>query len=125
MPKRISGCSTSPLVLTRKKASGRVLMMYPADEPDPRKRHLTRFAANMPYLIEFSDRAVRDLEFLYIEKNAAESHAAARWYSNLEKAINTLKLRPGRCSLIPEGASAKGTLRHMLYGKKPHVYRVI
>ena len=79
----------------------------------------------MPYLIEFSDRAVRDLEFLYIEKNAAESHAAARWYNNLEKAINTLKLRPGRCSLIPEGASAKGTLRHMLYGKKPHVYRVI
>ena len=79
----------------------------------------------MPYLIEFSDRAVRDLEFLYIEKNAAESDAAVRWYNNLEKAINTLKLRPGRCSVIPESASAKVTLRHMLYGKKPHVYRVI
>jgi toxin ParE1/3/4 len=79
----------------------------------------------MPYLIEFSDRAVRDLEFLYIEKNTARSHAATKWFNNLEKAINTLKLRPGRCSVIPERPSAKGTLRHMLYGKKPHVYRVI
>jgi toxin ParE1/3/4 len=77
----------------------------------------------MPYLIEFSDRAVRDLEFLYIEKNAAESHAAGT-------TIWSRPLTPSNCapvadSVIPEGASAKATLRHMLYGKKPHAYRVI
>jgi plasmid stabilization system protein ParE len=68
----------------------------------------------MTYLVEFTVRAVRDLEILYVEKNAAESHAAARWYNNLEQAVYALATR-----------RIKRKLRHLLYGKKPHVYRVI
>ena len=44
----------------------------------------------MTYLVEFAARAVRDLEILYVEKNAAESHAAARWYNGLEQAVYAL-----------------------------------
>ena len=55
----------------------------------------------MTYLVEFAARAARDLEILYKEKNAAESHAA------------------------PEARRAKRKLRHLLYGKKPNVDRVI
>jgi hypothetical protein len=44
----------------------------------------------MTYRVELARRAVRDLEILYVEKNAAESHAAARWYNGLEKAVYAL-----------------------------------
>jgi toxin ParE1/3/4 len=79
----------------------------------------------MAYLVEFSARAAHDLEFLYVEKQAAESHAAARWYNGLEEAVNALESYPHRCPLAPEARRLRRKLRHLLYGKKPHVYRVI
>jgi toxin ParE1/3/4 len=79
----------------------------------------------MRYLVEFAPRAVRDLEILYVEKNAAESPAAARWYNELELAVYTLVSYPYRCPVAPEARRMKRKLRNLLYGKKPHVYRVI
>jgi hypothetical protein len=48
---------------------------------------LTGFAANMTYLVEFAAHASRDLEVFYMEKNAADSQVAARWYNGLERAV--------------------------------------
>jgi hypothetical protein len=48
----------------------------------------------MTYLVEFAARAARDLEILYVEKNAAESHAAAHWYNGLEEAVYGLASYP-------------------------------
>jgi toxin ParE1/3/4 len=79
----------------------------------------------MTYLVEFATRAARDLEILYVEKNAAESHAAARWYNGLEQAVDALATYPNRCPVAPEARRAKRKLRNLLYGKNPHVYRVI
>jgi plasmid stabilization system protein ParE len=79
----------------------------------------------MTYIVEFAERAARDLEILYIEKSAAELHAAARWYNGLEQALDALALFPNRYPPAPEAPRAKRKLRHLLYGKKPHVYRVI
>ena len=79
----------------------------------------------MTYIVEFAERAARDLEILYVEKSAAESHAAARWYNGLEQAVDALVLFPNRYPLAPEARRAKRKLRHLLYGKKFHVYRVI
>jgi toxin ParE1/3/4 len=79
----------------------------------------------MTYLVEFADLAVRDLEILYVEKNAAESHAAARWYNGLEQAVYALASYPHRCPVAPEARKLKRKVRHLLYGKKPRVYRVI
>jgi len=79
----------------------------------------------MTYLVEFAARAVRDLEELYVEKNVAESMAAARWYNGLEEAVYALASLPQRCPVAPEARRLKRTLRHLLYGKKPHIYRVI
>jgi hypothetical protein len=74
----------------RKRAFVRVWTTWHMDGPARRVMHSTRFAANMTYLVEFAARAVRDLEILYLEKNAAESHAAARWYNELELAVYAL-----------------------------------
>lgn len=79
----------------------------------------------MTYLVEFAAHAVRDLEFLYLAKNAAESSAAARWFNGLEQAVYGLALHPYRCPVAPEARRAKRKLRHLLYGKRPHVYRVL
>ncbi len=79
----------------------------------------------MAYLVEFAARAARDLEILYVEKNVAESQAAARWYNGLEDAALTLATHPNRCPVAPEARKLKRVLRQGLYGKKPHIYRVI
>lgn len=79
----------------------------------------------MTYLIELAARAARDLEILYVEKNAAESHAAARWYNGLEQAVYALASYPHRCPVAPEARRTKRKLRNLLYGTKPHIYRVI
>jgi toxin ParE1/3/4 len=79
----------------------------------------------MAYRVEFAARAARDLENLYVEKNAAESQAAARWYSGLEEAVYALETHPNRCPVAPESQKLKRKLRHLLYGKKPLSYRVI
>ena len=81
----------------------------------------------MAYHVKFADRAARDLESLYVEKNAAESQAASRWYNGLEAAVYALPTYPHRCAVAREARSSKlrRELRHLVYGKKPHVYRVI
>jgi toxin ParE1/3/4 len=79
----------------------------------------------MAYHVEFAERAARDLETLYVEKNAAESQAASRWYNGLEEAVYALATYPNRCTVAPEGRKLRRELRHLLYGNKPHVYRVI
>jgi mRNA-degrading endonuclease RelE of RelBE toxin-antitoxin system len=79
----------------------------------------------MAYRVEFAARAARDLEILYVEKNAAESHAAARWYNGLEEAIFALTTHPLRRPVAPAAGRIKRNLRQLLCGKKPHVYRVI
>jgi toxin ParE1/3/4 len=79
----------------------------------------------MAYRVEMTARATRDLDYLYQQIHAAESLAAARWYNGLEEAIYTLERFPRRCPVAPEARKAKRPMRHLLYGAKPHVYRVL
>ncbi len=79
----------------------------------------------MTYRVELTLRAERDLEDLYQQIRGAESPAAGRWYNALEKAIRTLERFPRRCPVAPEATKAKRQLRHLLYGRKAHVYRVL
>ena len=79
----------------------------------------------MTYRIEISNRAVRDLELLFLEKNAAESQAASRWFNGLEEAVHSLSSHPHRCPVAPESDKIGRQLRHYLHGNKPHVYRII
>ncbi len=75
----------------------------------------------MVYRVNITLRAERDLEHLYDEINAASSDAARKWYEGLKRQILSLEKLPNRCPVTPE----KKTVRHLLYGRKPHVYRVI
>ena len=50
---------------------------------------------------------------------------ASQWYQGLEEAVYALAIYPDRCAIAPEAGKLRRELRHLLYGKKPHVYRVI
>jgi toxin ParE1/3/4 len=75
----------------------------------------------MAYLVRIAARAESDLASLYEEISAPDSAAARQWYRGLKQAILCLADRPKRCPATPENKR----LRHLLYGKKPHLYRVI
>jgi toxin ParE1/3/4 len=75
----------------------------------------------MAYLINVTARAERDLALLFADINAEHSDAALKWYRGLKAAILSLEEAPLRCPVTRENAN----LRHLLYGRKPHVYRVI
>ncbi|HEY3974481.1 MAG TPA: type II toxin-antitoxin system RelE/ParE family toxin [Candidatus Sulfotelmatobacter sp.] len=75
----------------------------------------------MAYLVRIAARAERDLVGIYEYIRAGESSAALRWYEGLRQAILTLAEHPNRCPVTPESKQ----FRHLLYGNKPHVYRVI
>ena len=69
----------------------------------------------MTYQVELTDRAVRDLDALYQEKNVAGSEAAARWYNGLEEAVLSLTNRPHRCPKAPEARNSKRERRQTIW----------
>ena len=75
----------------------------------------------MAYLVNLTSRAERDLAHLYSHIMAADSVGALKWYRRLKEAILSLDEQPSRCPATPESHR----LRHLLYGRKPHIYRVI
>jgi len=75
----------------------------------------------MAYRVEITDRALRDLASIYKRIQAQTTARAARWFDGMEKAINSLEKHPQRAPVTPEDR----TLRHLPYGKKPSVYRII
>jgi toxin ParE1/3/4 len=75
----------------------------------------------MAYHVKVTIRAKRDLADIFKESNAGHFDAALKWYRGLTEALFTLEEMPDRCPAIRENAE----LRHLLYGKKPHVYRVL
>ena len=123
MPRLISDCLTLRPVAMLRKASGRGSITLLTDALVRRERSSTIFAANTTYLVELAARASPDLEIVYREKNATESDAAARWYNGLEKSVYAIAQFPQRCPVAPEPRKVKRKLRHLLCGKKPHVYR--
>jgi toxin ParE1/3/4 len=75
----------------------------------------------MAYVVNITSRAERDIDHVYGQINAEHSAAALKWYGGLKEAILSLEEHPNRCPVTRK----KDELRHLLYGHKPHIYRVI
>jgi toxin ParE1/3/4 len=75
----------------------------------------------MEYSVKIMPRAERDLSNLYDWARAGSSEAALTWYRGLRDAIRSLRNTPSRCAMTQEDRH----LRQLLYGSKPHIYRVI
>jgi plasmid stabilization system protein ParE len=75
----------------------------------------------MAYLVRTMPRAERDMEAIFLYIQAESSMPASRWFEGLVEAIESLSEHPQRNPTIIEDP----TLRHLLYGNKPHIYRII
>jgi len=79
----------------------------------------------MEYRVELGRRAQRDLEDLLERTTVDGSIAAAVWFDRLEEALQSLQQFPRRCPITAESKNFRRRLRHLLYGAKPNVYRII
>jgi plasmid stabilization system protein ParE len=75
----------------------------------------------MAFRVNLTARAHRDLAAIYEYIQAGSSVQAFRWFNRLEKAILSLEKHPRRGTVAREDSR----LRQILYGNKPHVYRII
>lgn len=75
----------------------------------------------MAYLVNLAASAERDSADLYDEIHGEDSDAANDWFKGLKEAIYSLRELPRRCPTTQENDQ----LRHLLYGHKPHIYRII
>jgi plasmid stabilization system protein ParE len=80
----------------------------------------------MAFHVETSAQAESDadaiLEWL-LSHHAGQ--AGIRWVLALEEAISSLAIFPQRCPLAGESALFPFVVRQLLYGRKPHVYRIL
>ena len=75
----------------------------------------------MDYRVRLTRRAERDLGEIFEHIYAGNSPAAGAWYAGLRKAILSLERDPKRGATTPENTK----MRHLLYGHRRHVYRMI
>ena len=75
----------------------------------------------MAYRVHLVARAELDLSRVFEAVNAANSEGALKWYHGLQEAMQSLEKQPARCPAPP----GNDRPRHVLYGHKPHIYRVI
>ncbi len=80
----------------------------------------------MTFRVELSAQAENDTDAIL---NWLLSHhagdAGIRWFMALEEAIASLGTLPARCPLALENARFPFEVRQLLYGRKPHVYRIL
>ena len=80
----------------------------------------------MPFRVEYSEEAKYDLDLILewlLAREAGET--GLRWFRNFKDAILSLAEFPRRCPQAPEAAEFPFEVRQMVYGRKPHHYRVL
>jgi len=80
----------------------------------------------MTFRVEMSAQANRDAEDILAwlwSQDAGET--GIRWFLAMEDAIASLSTFPKRCPLAPENPRFPFEVRQLLYGHKPHVYRIL
>jgi len=78
------------------------------------------------YRVVFTARARADVleQFRYLADRSPD--AAARWYVGIEKAVAKLSTLPERHPIAQDETNQLGlTLRQMLYGRRPGVFRIL
>lgn len=80
----------------------------------------------MAFHVDVTPQAEQDantiLEWL-LSEHARDT--GARWFLKLQEAIASLADFPSRCPLAPENDEVPFEMRQLLYGHKPHIYRIL
>lgn len=79
----------------------------------------------MAYRVSLSARAEADAYAAFAHIREVAPQSAAKWLAGLFAAIETLNDMPDRCPIIPEADELGIVVRHLLYGKRTSIYRII
>jgi plasmid stabilization system protein ParE len=80
----------------------------------------------MAFRVRTTARAKRDLDAILgwlLSEQAGE--AGLRWFQGLREGVASLSEAPRRCMLAPEDEAFPFEVRQLLYGNRPHVYRIL
>jgi len=78
----------------------------------------------MAYRVRLTPRAADDIGRIYRRVVQETQPPDQKWYNGLIDKLDTLSAFPERCEVV-EGFSRKGSVvRKLLYGCKPHIYRI-
>src|SRR5437773_3316141 len=80
----------------------------------------------MAFRVEISAQAEKDAETIldWLLKEQA-GQTGIEWFLALDEAFASLKRFAERCPIAPESARFPFEVRHLLHGRKPHVYRLL
>jgi plasmid stabilization system protein ParE len=80
----------------------------------------------MSFRVELTQRAQRDIAAIHAWLQSEQAgEAGAKWFTSLRAAIDSLTLLPTRCPIAPESRESPVEVRQLLYGSRPHVYRIL
>ena len=79
----------------------------------------------MAYTVSLSGSAEADAYAAFERIREVAPASAARWLTGLFVTMRTLADMPARCPMIPEADELGCELRHLLYGKRTGLYRII
>lgn len=80
----------------------------------------------MDFRVELADQAKHDIAAIYDWLHSQQAgDAGERWFVALRAAITSLASLPSRCPLAPENRDSPVEVRQLLYGRRPHVYRIL
>jgi plasmid stabilization system protein ParE len=80
----------------------------------------------MAFRVDISKDAEHEAETILnwlLKEQAGET--GLRWFAKLYEAIQSLELLPARCGLAPENKSFSSKVRQLVYGRRPHQYRIL
>jgi toxin ParE1/3/4 len=79
----------------------------------------------MTFRVRLLPEAAEDAEKLYWRVVEVAPLRGQEWYNGLIAALYTLNSNPRRCPIVSDPPLSKRQVRHLLYGTKPHVYRIL
>jgi plasmid stabilization system protein ParE len=80
----------------------------------------------MAFRVKQTAQADKDLDGILewlLEREAGDT--GLRWFQRLKEALLSLNEMPHRCPIAPENKEFPYEVRQLLYGRKPHRYRVL
>jgi plasmid stabilization system protein ParE len=80
----------------------------------------------MAFRVKQTTQAERDLDVILEWLTGQQAgETGQRWFQGLKDTLDSLSELPHRCSLAPENIEFPFEVRQLLYGSKPHQYRVL
>jgi plasmid stabilization system protein ParE len=80
----------------------------------------------MAFRVEISAQAERDAEAILewlLSQHSGQT--GIDWFLALDDAFGSLAEFPERCPIAPESVRFPFEVRQLLYGRKPHLYRIL